>query len=1022
MARVEMDRRNFLKTAAAAAAGFLASAVTAKAESNIFLPLVFCKEHSLPLEYPPDLTEDVVASERLPDWFRERMARPERVGELERRDYAVTTTLVEVKNDSWLHKEEKDQETIDYLEGGLNQWYSVNLNQGQLRFEGTTQRIEIDEDELRSGMSPLPIDDLVSVILNRTEEVESIGHCQRLNVVFIKGIKGVTRVAGNTVIMSLPEDQSDCKNERQKGILAHLLGHALGLSHPREDIDAVDTELEVRNSQMHPSILDRGLKDSIILDSQLNPHKARQIATGCFPYRGIIYTGEDGAMPLTADLETAAEREIKIAHGLYIFPCDGKETAVRILNPGIIDFGSAVIRQEVNYQFTETGEHVTRGIGLGIEGEPTQRLEGVSIKGGTFIGFWKAIEAKYTQGLKIERTAVVDGRRINYDATRPGGDEKRGKWLYVWNPPKEDNAAPPESYFSYGAGICLQNCNRSSIKNTTVGHTTLAVADYDGLSNCFEENDLSECAWGIRFWHSKGTEEQPIVVKKNLFDYNVQPDPWWWMMGDGAAVVGTGVEEISVEENRFRFGGDGILFCGFPYPPGRVENVYVHRNEITHCYAHGLELDFCQDCQVEGNKISDNWLSGIWNGHSSGVLIHRNIFERNNVGRLFNGWADSQGAISCPEGGRVTIVGNRFNDNWVAVNLLKDFQMFWWPFSGDSREYRVTGNTFSNNWQAIKLKSIKDSQFLTNLLAGNQYDITEEDDCQGNTFIDNGPSVNPEDFPEAVCFSHNRITLTNLDGKAKVPVYRVDRSGVSPVVPDYRLVFDSPTDQWAEARVEGGKINIYPRTAEDFAGLKAAVLELYLDGRTTRIPLKMMAGSTSVSVSTFPFQEERATELGQVAMPVARFGSNLSISSLLETKQLTEIKGSDPFSLRFSNPGFSVPAGRRRVLMILDSTDQLRLWLSPELSDPPVFATDEPLENESWRNAIFPVTPGQNNFIFQFDRVVFDSEDPEYFPLTNLFLVPLGENEAVSISAQQAVNKKIGLSGWLLGRRKTTAF
>jgi len=569
-----LNRRSFLIGGAA----FFASEIASRAESKIFLPAVFKREHLLPpIKYLPDLTNDMVAMEMLPFWFRERMARPERTGELTREDYAGTTTLVEVKNFG-LHKDEENQEAIGYLENGVNQWYSANLKQRQLRFEGRIQKIEINENELRREGLPLPIDDLVSVVLDKTQGIESIGLPQRVNVIFVKGVRGITRVAGNTVIMSLPENPNDCKSEKQKGIFAHLLGHALGLAHPQEDIDTVDTELSVTNSHMDPSILSRGLRDSIILDSQLNPHKARLMATGYFPYRGIIYTREDGAIPLgpslTADFESCIRgREVKIAHGLYVIPCQGKEAVLRIrtCGPAKIDFGSAIIRQERNYIFKEQDEHITKGIALKLEGQPEARLAGIEVKGGIFISFWRTIEAEYVQGLNIEGTTVVDGRRIEYDATRPGGDKERGRWLYIWNTPKEEDGSPVDSYFSFGAGICLKHCKDSTIRGMMVAHTTQAIADFFGESNCYENNDLSECGWGIRLWQTKGTTDRPILIKRNLFDYNTQPDPWWWMMGDGAAIVGLGVEEINIEENKFRFCGDGVLLCGVPHLPGRVE-------------------------------------------------------------------------------------------------------------------------------------------------------------------------------------------------------------------------------------------------------------------------------------------------------------------------------------------------------------------------------------------------------------------------------------------------------------------
>ncbi len=1029
-------RREALKLLGVGGAGAvlsLYSPLNLKADNSyrVFLPLIGKNhENDLPPEinFPVDLNQDVIEKEKLPVWMQERLAREEKTGVLGREYYAVSTSVIEIQSDLNEKRPFFDEELIiGRLYQLTNNWLSGCLGKRELRFEGEIEKIQVPLGQIAGTLRSPDAKALVGQLLERVEEDERIGQNQKLKIIFIKDIKGVAINAGNVIFLSLPDSGEESDLGSKTGILAHLLGHALGLDHPLLNPDTEGTVFNSGNSFMSPSIKERELAGARILDSQLNPEKARLLASGFFPYEGRIYLEDEGAIPLEKGIILSSERygpNIKVAHGLYLLETGVKEVAVTIKDNGIeVDFGSAILRQEKRFRFTSSGEHLTYGTGILVEAG-----QGGIIKGGIILGYHYGLLAKDQQGMEIEGVTAVNGRRIWYDASRSVDEEARGLWLDFWYTPENDLLEgvyhpdpdkPVDSYSAYGSRICLINCQQSLITKTLLGHSTVGLMDFFGRSNHFEENDFSECAMGLRLWGAKGTDGSPILIKDNIFHFNTQPVPGWYNGGDGAAILGAGIEFLKIEGNEINFGGDGIFFVGLPFFPGEVKSLTLIDNKITDCFAHGIELDFCQETEIKRNQISRNWLSGIWAGHASGVLIVDNLFEQNNLGRYFSQWTQSQGAISCPEGGRTTIVRNQFSGNWVAVNCWQDFWLPGWFFSGDSDHYAITGNTFQGNRVAVRMNQVSDSLIARNRLEGNVEDLVVEGACQNNLIEDNHDRVNPSDHFSVVHFSRPKVVFGQNKQETTLPVVLVTPGGESEVAPErVEIVGKKGNNQWLRKQVlPDGRVKIVVEAGSDFAGAESSQVTLAYGGKEIKVPVKFFSGNYAVVAGKGEFDLGFGRELGRTDFPGARFGLFAPISKTLKTPLETPINGLEPFWINFwrDEKGLSFPSSCPELLMVVLSEGEVKLWLLPQASnlrpggeEGLVYSgvsPDLPWESYQTKRVSLKDFPGgKARFLYQYSHQEFfpqgNNPNPAgYYPaVSNFLFLPMEAEEVVILN------------------------
>lgn len=228
-----------------------------------------------------DLDNDVVGLDSLPPGFNERASEEEKFGPLSEAYYAVHVSLVDLSpgRPSQDENEMADQERFTRLAEEVNQWVADRLCGRRLRF--------IYHGPLPPrSKGPQPDRDprgQISRLLQAGSFAQQAGGPQRIQVLLVRGFPSLAWATIRTVMLGWPTDTTESDTTALVAPLAHLLGHALGLSHPRPDIDTEETEWASDFSFMHPGVADRGLSNSLILDSPLNPEKARLVRSGFFP-------------------------------------------------------------------------------------------------------------------------------------------------------------------------------------------------------------------------------------------------------------------------------------------------------------------------------------------------------------------------------------------------------------------------------------------------------------------------------------------------------------------------------------------------------------------------------------------------------------------------------------------------------------------------------------------------------------------------------------------------------------------
>jgi hypothetical protein len=767
----------------------------------------------------------------------------------------------------------------------------------------------------------------------------------------------------------------------------------------------------------------------IILDSSLNPHKAQLLHTGFFPYRGLTYDMErDGALPLHAGMHldaTGNGRQVRIAHGLYPLPARAQEAAISVAAVGLhVDLGSAILRGD-EAPFASYGEHLTYGTGLLVEGSSRDLhglgapLRATTVQGGILSGYFYGLQAREATGVELDGITVVDGRRIQSDATRPISDNLRGFWLNFWLTPADDATEEilfwerqADSYGAYGAGIALRQCANGRVTRSMIAHTTVGIADYEGRSNHYEGNDFSECPMGLRFWHSGGIEGDPIRVVSNTCHFNTQPVPWWWSGGDGAAILGAGIHDIEIAYNDLAFGGDGIFLCGLPFPPGTVQQVRIHDNLVRHSFAHGIELDFVQDAIVWHNDIHDNWLSGIWAGHAI-LAIQGNTFRRNNSGRAMSGWIADQGAISCPEG-RLTVVGNRFEEQvGCAINLRADHWTPGWAFSGDSAGHIVVGNEFVENGIAVYMRGILDSQIAHNRLERNEQDFLMDDSCQGNDLSANGPFVKVEDAPAVIHCSHHRILFSALEPTAHVSLLRLSPDGIQPLAPT-RITVSYVGAPWLDATpATSGYVALSPYDLKPAS--RSARLTLSAKGARRTVSLKYWAVQQEARFSAVSCPNPTSAHVTPTSLWGARFGLFNPLSITLRGGPA--FSGQQEFCASWtSTQDVAIPPGRQEMLLsvLSDGLAALSILPAPVAVDQRaryVFRSAQAYGWPEWQSAHF--VPDTNPLRLRYDYLHEVAPDQKGICecVTGFMLVALDETDAELLARRHLSLTREG-RGW----------
>lgn len=194
-------------------------------------------------------------------------------------------------------------------------------------------------------------------------------------------------------------------------------------------------------------------------------------------------------------------------------------------------------------------------------------------------------------------------------------------------------------------------------------------------------------------------------------------------------VAGNRITGNSVSES---FSGNGIHLW-------KCSGITISNNEVGG-QRDGIYLEFSTNSRITGNTSRGNLRYGLHFMFSEGNSYIDNVFRNNGAG------------VAVMYTKRITMTGNRFEDNWGANSyglLLKDIDnslIYSNSFAGNtaaiymegSNRVNIFNNTFENNGWALKvLGNCYEDSVLYNNFSNNTFDVTTNSSGNTNVFLNN---------------------------------------------------------------------------------------------------------------------------------------------------------------------------------------------------------------------------------------------------------------------------------------------
>lgn len=316
-----------------------------------------------------------------------------------------------------------------------------------------------------------------------------------------------------------------------------------------------------------------------------------------------------------------------------------------------------------------------RYTGTGIQITGTR----VRITGATVRGYKVAVLARDSPGLQLSRLDLS----YNWKPRLLSGIEQEhlADWLSFHNNEKDE-------WLRYGAAIYLANTNDAEVSNVRAvqGMNGLMITRSSGLK--VWNNNFSYLS-GVGIGMYRTTDSR---ILHNKVDWCVRgySHGFYYRGQDSTGILM--YEQSSrnvIAYNSFTHGGDGVfLWAGqstMDTGQGGANDNLFYDNDVSHAVANGIEATFSRNVFAR-NRIEDCW-HGIWGGYSFDSQIVQNSFARNTE------------AIAIEHGQNITIAGNTFTNDDLAIRLWANATQdpnWGYPKFRDtaSRDYTISSNVF----------------------------------------------------------------------------------------------------------------------------------------------------------------------------------------------------------------------------------------------------------------------------------------------------------------------------------------
>lgn len=412
-----------------------------------------------------------------------------------------------------------------------------------------------------------------------------------------------------------------------------------------------------------------------------------------WPISGELAAQAQSEVPLTSGLVISSNMKVK--PGVYRVPGSEGKPAVVIRGSNItLDLTGVTI--EGGEPYADPDGYV--GTGIEIDGG-----DHVTVKGGAVRGYKVAILARTSSFLHLTGIDVS----YNWKQRLWSGIEKESllDWMSYHDNEKDQ-------WLRFGAGIYLSECDDAEVDHSraTQGQNGLMVTRSARLK--VWNNDFSYLS-SIGLGMYRTTDS---VVAHNKFDYAVRgySHGFYYRGQDSTGILM--YEQSSrntFHHNSATHGGDGLfMWAGqstMDTGQGGVnDNVFVE-NDFSHAVANGIEVTFSRNSFIK-NRVEDCW-HGVWGGYSYDTQFIDNRFANNDE------------AIAIEHGQNISITGNTFNGDKVALRIWANATQdpnWGYPKNRDtrSRDYLIRSNRFENHTTLLDVTRTTGIELSSNSVTG----------------------------------------------------------------------------------------------------------------------------------------------------------------------------------------------------------------------------------------------------------------------------------------------------------------
>ena len=407
----------------------------------------------------------------------------------------------------------------------------------------------------------------------------------------------------------------------------------------------------------------------------------------------VTATASQPDVPLTAGLVLSATT--KIRPGVYRLTGDASRPALVVRGSNLtVDLTGVTI--EGGEPYADPDGYV--GTGIEIEGG-----DHITIKGGVIRGYKVAILARKSPFLHLTGLDLS----YNWKQRLWSGIEKESllDWMSYHDNEKDE-------WLRYGAAIYLSECDDAEVDNSraTQGQNGLMVTRSNRLK--IWNNDFSYLSSiGLGMYRTSDS-----LVAHNKFDYNVRgySHGFYYRGQDSTGILM--YEQSSrntFHHNSATHGGDGVfMWAGqstMDTGKGGVNDNVFYQNDFSHAVANGIEVTFSRNRFFE-NRVEDCW-HGVWGGYS---------YDTSFVGNRFAG---NDEAFAIEHGQNISIIGNTFNGDKVALRLWANATQdpnWGYPKNRDtrSRDYVVRLNAFKDHTTLLDITRTAGIELSQNFMSG----------------------------------------------------------------------------------------------------------------------------------------------------------------------------------------------------------------------------------------------------------------------------------------------------------------